>query len=41
VQDRSGSYDAAFAGAAVLFALSAFLVLALGRYPRADGHPAS
>ena len=41
VQDRSGSYDAAFAGAAVLFALSAFLVLALGRYPRGDGHPAS
>jgi MFS family permease len=41
VQDRSGSYDAAFAGAAVLFALSAFLVLALGRYPRADGHSSS
>jgi MFS family permease len=36
VQDRSGSYDAAFAGAAVLFLLSAAVVLALGRYPRFD-----
>lgn len=36
VQDRSGSYDAAFAGAAVLFLLSAVVVLALGRYPRFD-----
>lgn len=34
VQDRSGSYDAAFAGAAVLFLLSSLVVLALGRYPR-------
>lgn len=37
VQDHTGSYDAAFRGAAVLFALSAFTVLALGRYPNVGG----
>ena len=33
VQDRSGSYAGAFAGAAVLLLLSAVLVTGLGRYP--------
>ena len=33
VRDRSGSYDTAFLGAALLFALGAATVLGLGRYP--------
>ncbi len=42
VQDRSGSYDAAFAGAALLFVLSALIVLTLGRYPGGSrGAPAA
>ena len=39
VQDRSGSYDAAFVGAAVLFLASSLVVLALGRYPRFEPAP--